>query len=114
MIERLLMKLRPAFLASFVKRILRIKVRNVSTTFGQFQVDPVSFFGRALIENGEYEGEVAGAISDLLSDGQVFIDIGANNGYFSVRASQYVGGDGMVLAIEPQARLIPKINRIAG
>ena len=56
MIEPFLMKVRPAFLASFVERLLRIKVRKVSTTYGQFEVDPVSFFGRACIVDGEYEG----------------------------------------------------------
>ena len=109
-IERLLMRVHSAFLASFIKIILRCKSRIVPTKHGQFEVDPVSFFGRALIEGGGYEEKVTGAIAELLSDGQVFVDVGANNDYFSVLASQCVGDDGFVLAIEPQARLIPKIN----
>ena len=39
-----------------------------------------------------------------LQEGQVFLDIGANVGYFSLLASQAVGRSGAVIAIEPSQR----------
>jgi FkbM family methyltransferase len=40
-----------------------------------------------------------------LRPGAVFIDMGANEGYFSVLASGVVGPSGAVIAVEPQSRL---------
>jgi FkbM family methyltransferase len=41
----------------------------------------------------------------------VFVDLGANEGFFSVVASRLVGPAGRILAIEPQSRLGPVIRR---
>lgn len=43
-------------------------------------------------------------LSDLLNEGDTFIDVGANHGSFSLQASKLVGKSGIVLAIEPQLR----------
>jgi FkbM family methyltransferase len=40
-----------------------------------------------------------------------FVDLGANEGFFTVIASRLVASNGRVLAIEPQARLAPVIQR---
>jgi len=41
---------------------------------------------------------------NLLYPGDTFIDVGANHGSFSLVASRLVGLDGLIIAIEPQAR----------
>jgi len=44
---------------------------------------------------------LTGFLQENLSDGNVFIDVGANIGYFTLIAAKCVGPGGMVLAIEP-------------
>lgn len=46
------------------------------------------------------EGDVHDAILKPLSEGDVFIDVGANIGYYSILASRIVGQSGRVIAIE--------------
>jgi FkbM family methyltransferase len=48
-----------------------------------------------------YEDHVQQCLSALLSDGDVFIDIGAHIGYHAVLASSLVGPSGSVFAFEP-------------
>ncbi|MGM0745764.1 FkbM family methyltransferase [Rhodohalobacter sp.] len=48
-----------------------------------------------------YEIEVTEAIQSILQKKDVFIDVGANIGYFSRQAAELVGGDGRVVSIEP-------------
>ena len=51
--------------------------------------------------SGEYEYPVQSAIASLLRGGDVFYDIGANVGYFTVLAGRLVGPTGAVYAFEP-------------
>ena len=50
----------------------------------------------------------------ILEIGDTFIDIGSNEGYFSVVASGCVGPSGRVFAVEPQRRLQGVIRRNLG
>lgn len=50
---------------------------------------------------GLYEPEIAREIARRLAPGDVFIDVGANVGYFSLLAAERVGGGGQVHAFEP-------------
>jgi FkbM family methyltransferase len=100
-----LLHLRPAFVASFLKRALLFKRKNVSTPEGTFFVDIASNLGYPLLIAGEYEPHMVHVIKSCLKPGNMFIDLGANEGIFSVIASNVVGRAGRVLAIEPQSRL---------
>ena len=50
---------------------------------------------------GDYEVPVQKAVASLLREGDVFYDIGANVGFFSVLAGRLVGQAGAVFAFEP-------------
>lgn len=50
---------------------------------------------------GLYEQETAFWLADNINDGDVFFDIGANWGYFSLAGSRMVGSNGLVISIEP-------------
>jgi FkbM family methyltransferase len=48
-----------------------------------------------------YEPHVTRALLPLLLPGTVFLDIGANIGYYTLLAASRIGGEGKVLAFEP-------------
>ena len=61
------------------------------------------------IAEGSYEPHVEATLDRLLRPGDVFVDVGANIGYHTVRASHSVGPSGRVVAVEANpenARLI--------
>lgn len=101
----LLRVLRPAWIASLAKRMIKVQRLQVQTEHGLFYVDPISHLGNLLISEGIYEDCMVSTLKKYLSPGAVFVDVGANEGYFSVLASALVGASGRVVAIEPQSRL---------
>jgi len=68
-------------------------------------VDLSSSVGRSIWLRHFYENDVEKVIRALLAEGDVFLDIGSNVGYFSVIASRIVGAKGEVHSFEA----IPKI-----
>ena len=100
-----LIKVRPAFLAAFLKKIFLIKRVVVETPDGRFFVDPVSNFGNAIVSNQVYEKDVIDSLFGILKIDNCFVDLGANEGFFSIIASKLVGINGKVICIEPQSRL---------
>jgi FkbM family methyltransferase len=54
---------------------------------------------------GRYEPQETLLLRDLLQPGNVFIDVGANWGYYTLAAAHMVGPEGRVVAFEPEPRL---------
>jgi FkbM family methyltransferase len=99
-------RIRPAPLASAIGNISGLSKRKVvRTRHGAFFLNPVSDFGYCLMFSDDYEPGMTAVLQRYLSPGGVFIDLGANEGYFSVLASRLVGPSGNVIAVEPQSRL---------
>lgn len=66
------------------------------------QVDVTDATGRLHWFHGEpYEPELVRAVRGSLGPGDVFVDVGANIGFFSVLAALMVGANGRVVAFEP-------------
>jgi FkbM family methyltransferase len=71
-----------------------------------------------LIHNRVYEMGTMQVVSQILKPGDMFLDVGAHIGFFSLIASKWVGEHGKVIALEPEAANIDgfrrniKINRI--
>jgi FkbM family methyltransferase len=59
--------------------------------------------------SGMNEVPVQQALADLLGPGDVFVDVGANVGWFSLLAARLVGETGHVYAIEPVAMNVKAI-----
>jgi FkbM family methyltransferase len=57
-----------------------------------------------LFRTGHWEPAETAAVRDALWPGATFYDVGANVGYFSLVASQFVGAQGRVIAFEPLAK----------
>jgi len=105
-------KIRPIELASIIKKFIGVKRGEHALENGcTFYVDPASNFGLRLIKDGKYEPVCADAIISLLNEGDTFVDLGANEGYFSILASKKVGKNGKVFSIEPQQRLWEVIQK---
>jgi len=99
-----LLGIRPAQLGAFVKVCLGIRRRVVATASGlRFWADPVSVFGLCLLRDGVYEPHLTRICEHLLRPGDVVVDVGGNEGYFSILAAAL--GAGRVICVEPQTRL---------
>jgi FkbM family methyltransferase len=77
----------------------------VQTPEGLFYVDPYSNFGHSIKSSNGYESELVCSVKKVLKGGDTFVDMGANEGYYSIIASKIVGPGGTVICIEPQTRL---------
>lgn len=64
--------------------------------------------GQTIQARGKWEPWVTKAIKTLLKPGMMFVDVGANIGFFSMLASNLVGPEGAVIAIEP----LPQNNQL--
>ncbi len=109
---RALLRVRPIAAASALKRALGVRRFVWEMVDGRrYWIDPVSNLGRHLLFRGGYEEPVARLVRLLLRSGDTFLDIGANEGYFSVLAGSLVGASGRVHSFEPQSRLREVLRR---
>lgn len=68
----------------------------------QLAVRPNDYFiGAAIARDRQYEPAVTAALRSLLKPGDLFLDVGANIGYFTMLGAILVGPAGRVLAVEP-------------
>ncbi len=75
---------------------------KADTLFGsRVLVNARDIVGRYIYYFGIWEPNLTNWVSERLLPGDVFIDVGANVGYYSLLASKLVGQDGTVIAIEP-------------
>jgi FkbM family methyltransferase len=98
---------------AFLKRIsveilsrLNIVVWSGLHTGQLLKVDLSSSVGRSIYLRGAYEPEVEKCMRNILRTGNVFIDIGANVGYFSIICAGLVGPVGQVHSFDPHKKVI--------
>ncbi|MEU4423053.1 FkbM family methyltransferase [Actinoplanes sp. NPDC024001] len=94
-----------------LRKVFRFRRRWITTPQGRFLVDPFSYFGFHLVRNGIYEPDLLRFLETHLEPGDVVVDAGAHEGYFGTVAAQIVGPTGRVVAIEPQSRVRPILQR---
>jgi len=99
-------EIRPMALGSFFADFLAPDRRTIipTETGLKFYADPLSAFGHALIQ-GNFEPQTEQLIRAHLHEGGSFLDVGANEGYFSSMAGTIVGPAGYIASVEPQSRL---------
>jgi FkbM family methyltransferase len=66
---------------------------------------------QTLASGQAYEPDVCALIVSALRPGDVFVDVGAHVGFFSVMASKLVGADGIVIAVEPSEDNLTYLER---
>jgi FkbM family methyltransferase len=87
----------PVFEKAGVLKPVRVEVeRGVSLL-----LDPRDFVARVILLTGVWQPQVWQSISDGLSTGGVFLDVGAHIGYDSLKGSVRVGDSGKVISFEP-------------
>lgn len=52
-------------------------------------------------DTGQWEPHITALLRRILGEGSLFVDVGANVGYFTVLGAQLVGSTGRVIAFEP-------------
>jgi Protein-L-isoaspartate(D-aspartate) O-methyltransferase (PCMT) len=67
----------------------------------RLEVDASDIVGSYIAYFGVWEPNLTSWLEGRLRPGDVFVDVGANVGYFTVLASRLVGESGRVVAIEP-------------
>jgi len=65
---------------------------------------------RTIFYFGFWEPNNSALISSILKPGDVFVDVGANIGYYSLLAAERVGPSGSVLAIEPSPATFEQLS----
>jgi FkbM family methyltransferase len=108
-----LTRLRPLEWAVFMKWLLRVRRFEVEAQGIKLWVDSASNFGKRILRESNYEPELTAAFERLLGAGETFVDVGGNEGWFSMLAAKLVGPSGRVLTCEPQERLWPVILKNA-
>lgn len=94
----------------FFKRIK--KEHQVKTSFGfLIYSNTVDYIHRMIFNFGFWEPDLTHAISRLLKPNDVFVDVGANIGYFSLLASKIVGTNGHVVSVEPHPYIFNLLKR---
>ena len=96
---------RAAHVPAFAARFPRSKATLV------FECDLRNSLAREVYFTGQYEPQETALIEALVKPGQVFVDVGAHWGYFSLIASQKVGKRGRIISIEADPRLYRTLSR---
>jgi FkbM family methyltransferase len=74
-----------------------------TTAYGhKLFVIPWSPVGEEILKTGILEKDTTNFLLKNLTEGEVFVDVGANIGYFSCLASKLVSNSGLVVAFEPE------------
>ena len=68
---------------------------------------------RCLFVGGRIDPNEFAFLDQVLAPGQVFVDVGANHGLYSLFASRKLGSSGTVLAVEPSARELARLREHA-
>jgi FkbM family methyltransferase len=60
---------------------------------------------------GQFEPNICRIVRPLLREGDTFVDIGANEGLYTLLAAEAVGEAGLVVAVEPSPRELRRLRR---
>jgi FkbM family methyltransferase len=89
------------------------KYRSVSVRDFAVDVDITDVSGRmSFFYSSPYRQQVVDAMITALKPGDVFLDVGAHLGYFSMIAARVVGPSGRVVAFEPDERMHDELRNL--
>ncbi len=88
----------------------RYRTSAVSVFGTRFRIDTYSLVQRYIYYFGIWEPHLTRWIQSRLRPGDVFVDVGANVGYFTLLASRLVGPGGGVVAIEASPEIFDELR----
>jgi FkbM family methyltransferase len=100
---------------ALMKRLRRTghQFRSVSIRGFVVDVDITDVSGRmSFFYSNPYRKQVVDAMITALKPGDVFLDVGARQGYFSLIAARVVGPAGRVVAFEPHERMQDELRTL--
>jgi FkbM family methyltransferase len=100
--------------AEFLRtRLVKNPVQRVIDVRGgiKMELDTSDFLQREIFVSGDFEPNVRREILRILKPGDLFLDIGANVGFFSLLAAKAVGHTGKVYAFEPAPKARDALRR---
>lgn len=97
-----LQALEPAMRKWGVLRPARVEVEPGISFF----LDPGDLIPISILRTGQWQPEIWSSISPAISEGGVFLDVGAHIGYFSIKAARKVGSTGHVVSFEPNPEVL--------
>lgn len=111
--DRITLLMHP-FLTSLGKSIFDLRMpllrRIKIQTGGLMELDLAEKTQRQIFSHKLFEAGVSRFVKATLHVGDVFVDVGANVGYFSVLAAPLVGTQGKVIAIEPEKKNFERLS----
>lgn len=110
-LAEMVLRIRPSELGMLLKMLLHVKRRTIEIGGLGFWVDPLSRYGRMLEQEGVYEAALTGIVQKVLSAEDTFVDVGANEGWFTLIAAKRIGPRGRVIAFEPQRRIASVLRK---
>lgn len=109
-----LCRVRPQPIGVFLADLLVGKDRRrlLETPAGiKLYLDPFGSLGATLLQTGSYEPGTDAIFRKWIKPGFTVLDVGANEGYFSILACLLAGPLGRVVAVEPQTRCVEIMRR---
>jgi FkbM family methyltransferase len=107
----LIQRARPWQVGAAIRVLLRYRPDVHEVRGFRLWLDPSSNMGYRLLKDGDLESEMTEGIERILRPGGTFVDLGGNEGWYSLVAARAVGREGRVLCVEPQERLWPVVLR---
>lgn len=86
-------------------------IQEISYSGYSLCINPRYYIGEDLLIYGEYEPFISETISELVSDGDTVVDVGAHVGHHTLTMRQNVGHSGSVHLFEPHPQLYPLLEK---
>ena len=99
----------PRFLKPFLKSSVPVWVQVEPGV--RMQLDDSDLIARVILETGSWDEDTWLAMAQHLTPGATFVDIGAHDGYCSLKAARVVGPSGRVIAVEPNPEMLTILRK---
>lgn len=82
----------------------------IEARHGKFLILPNDALGQALMNKGDFEPHFYNVAKNIIKEGDICLDCGANLGYHTVTMAKLVGKAGKVIAFEPLRVIYQQLN----